>query len=178
MNTQHLLYPFALPRKAQEQLCRDTAPKGRPAARNQGVLRHEAPFFSPLSLHKHTENKLYKSIRHQGQSFFAKTHMPHASFLGTRPRRLRLLLGVTRPQQGCGREITFHLGRHSVNHTRQECEDRAGSPEPLVSHRRFQNATVLFWASAEDCQVLEAEQNPGSHSQDSSSPGTFWGGEL
>lgn len=49
-------------------------------ARNQGILRHEAPFFSPLSLHKHTENKLYKSIRHQGQNCLPRHTclMPHS----------------------------------------------------------------------------------------------------
>lgn len=80
MNTQRLFYPPALPRKAQEQICRDTAPKGCPTARNQGILRHEAPFFSPLSLHKHTENKLYKSIRHQGQNCLPRHTclMPHS----------------------------------------------------------------------------------------------------
>lgn len=43
-------------------------PKGCSTARNHIVLRHEAPFFSTLSLHKHIENKVYKSIRHQGQN--------------------------------------------------------------------------------------------------------------
>lgn len=75
-----VLPPLVLPRKAQEQLCSDTAPKGCPTARNQRDLRHEAVFFSPLSLHKHTENKLYKSIRHQGQDFVPRHSclMPHS----------------------------------------------------------------------------------------------------
>lgn len=86
----------------------------------------------------------------------------HASSLGTRPQCSWFWLGGTRTQKGCGREITFHLLRHLLNSSRQECEDRAGGLEPLVSQRRLQNVSVL-WASAaaaEKWQGLEGAQQP------------------
>lgn len=86
----------------------------------------------------------------------------HASFLGTRPQCLWFWLGGTHTQKGCGTEITFHLLRHLLNYTRQECEDRASGLEPLISQRKLQNAIVL-WASAEaeeNWQVLKVVQQP------------------
>ena len=77
VNTKPLVYPLALPRKARrkapqlrrESLClKDILLQGI-------ILSFESwgSIFSTLSLHKHTENKLYKSIRHQGQNCWRYT---------------------------------------------------------------------------------------------------------
>lgn len=160
MNTKHLFYPLALPRKATRKalhLCRDTTPKGCPTARNHIQCWDTRLHF--FLLYPFTSTLKTSFINQSDTKDEIVYWDTHASFLGTRPWRLWFWLGGTHTQKGCGREITFHLFRHLLNSTRQECEDRARSPEPLVSHRSLQNAAAL-WASAENCQVLEVIQQP------------------
>ena len=139
---------------------RATTPKGCPTARNHiefwGMRVH---FFL---LYPFTSTLKTSFIYQSDTKDKIVCRDTHASFSWTRPQRLWFWLGGTRTQKGSGREITFHLLRHLHNYTRQECEDRASSLEPLVSQRRLQNATVL-WASAEaaeNWQVLEVLQQP------------------
>lgn len=144
-------------RKSSAVLQRDTTPKGCPTARNRAQCwgtRLRFPLVDPFT------STLKTSFINQSDTKDKIVYRDtHASFLGTRPQRLWFRLGGTRTQKGCGREITFHLFRHLLNSTRQECEDRAHGPEPLVSHRSLQNAAAL-WASAENCQVPKVPQQP------------------
>lgn len=162
VNTKDLVYSLALPRKATRQtlqLCRETG-----CLRDvllQGIRLSLEGWGSAFFL-------LYPFTSRLKASFINQSDIKdrvvcwdtHASFWGTRPRRLWFWLGGTHTQKGCGREITFHLLRHSLNSTRQECEDRASSPEPLLSPRSLQNTTV-WWTlieAAEKWWVLEVAQ--------------------
>ena len=160
MNPNICFTPLLCPGKQVEkwQPCRDVVPKGYSAARDQiEFWSRKLQFFLLYPFTSTLKMIFINQSDAKGRIVYWDAH---TSFLGTRPQHSWFWLGGTRTQRGCSREITFHLWRHLLNYTRQECEDRAGGLEPLVSQRRLQNASV-FWASAaEKWQELERAEQP------------------